>query len=132
MKAKPVEYCLCGSQRPASSCCLPLLEGQQAAATPEALMRSRYVAYVLGHEAYLLRTWAAENRPAKLGLAEDTATKWLGLTVHHAKAISDTEGEVRFTARYKVQGKAYRLSEISRFRLEDGEWVYVDGVVEES
>ncbi|WP_018150330.1 YchJ family protein [Leeia oryzae] len=132
MKAKPVDLCPCGSQRPASACCLPLLDGLRPAATPEALMRSRYVAYVLGNEPYLLRTWAAENRPDSLGLADDTATKWLGLTVHHARQANDREGEVRFTARYKVQGKAHRLTETSRFRLEGEQWVYVDGVIEEA
>ena len=44
-------------------------------------MRSRYSAYVLGNEAYLLATWHPDTRPAVLGLADDAPVKWLGLDV---------------------------------------------------
>jgi SEC-C motif-containing protein len=42
-------------------------------------MRSRYSAFVLGLEDYLLITWHPKTRPTALNLAEDPATKWLGL-----------------------------------------------------
>jgi len=38
--------------------------------------------------------------------------------------------EVEFVARYKVQGKAYRLHEKSRFVREQSLWFYVDGDIE--
>ncbi len=34
---------------------------------------------------------------------------------------------VEFVARYKVNGRAHRLHEVSRFVLEDGRWFYLDG-----
>ena len=46
-------------------------------------MRSRYSAYVLGLEPYLLATWHASTRPPSLDLAADTATRWLGLEVRN-------------------------------------------------
>ena len=43
-------------------------------------MRSRYSAYVLQLEHYLLATWHPDTRPTSLDLADDT-TKWLGLEI---------------------------------------------------
>ena len=34
---------------------------------------------------------------------------------------------VEFVARYKVDGRAHRLDEISRFVREAGQWFYIDG-----
>lgn len=92
-------------------------------------MRSRYSAFVLKLEPYLLATWHPDTRPALLDLADDT-TKWLGLEVKR----HDTDGDratVEFIARYKVGGKATRLHEISRFVRENGHWLYIDGTFTE-
>jgi SEC-C motif domain protein len=90
-------------------------------------MRSRYTAYVLGLEDYLLKTWAAETRPATLNLADDTATKWLSLQVKHAENTSESTAIVEFVARYKIGGKAERLHEISQFVRVKGDWYYLTG-----
>jgi len=37
---------------------------------------------------------------------------------------------VEFVARYKVNGRAHRLHEVSRFVHENERWFYVDGDVE--
>ncbi|WP_373975149.1 YchJ family metal-binding protein [Chitinibacter sp. SCUT-21] len=118
--------CPCGAAD-YEQCCQPFHQGQ-AAPTPEKLMRSRYSAYVLGLEDYLLASWHSSTRPETLDLNEDPKPKWLGLTVNHAESDGD-QGFVAFVARYKVGGRAYRMSEHSRFRFEDGRWFYVDGVV---
>ena len=90
-------------------------------------MRSRYSAFVLQREAYLLGTWHASTRPAQVGF--DTTGKWLGLEVRKALVSSPTDAEVEFTARFKPQGaSSWRLHERSRFVLQDGRWWYVDGV----
>jgi SEC-C motif-containing protein len=94
-------------------------------------MRSRYSAYVLGLETYLLESWHPETRPALLDLAHDTQTKWLGLQVKRTQQISETEALVEFVARYKVGGKAQRLHETSRFFRIDGRWYYRDGELHE-
>lgn len=94
-------------------------------------MRSRYAAYVLGLEAYLLETWHPDTRPGPLGLGED-AVRWLGLEVVQAPVPKGDEGEVEFVARYKVGGRAHRLRERSHFRRQEGRWYYVDGIFPEA
>ncbi len=90
-------------------------------------MRSRYSAYTLKLEDYLLQTWHADTRPDALDLASDTATKWLGLKVVNAEKQSEQTATVEFIAMFKVNGKAARLHEVSRFVLTDGGWYYLDG-----
>ena len=90
-------------------------------------MRSRYAAFVLGLEDYLLKTWHPKTRPAALNLAEDPATKWLGLQIKRAEKTSESTAIVEFVARYKVAGKATRLHEISQFERIDGCWYYLSG-----
>lgn len=92
-------------------------------------MRSRYTAYTLLREDYLLATWHTSTRPASLDLAADAATKWIGLEVKRHEQQDADHAIVEFVARYKVNGRAHRLHEVSRFVREDGRWFYVDGDV---
>jgi SEC-C motif-containing protein len=92
-------------------------------------MRSRYTAYTLLLENYLLATWHPSTRPATLNLAEEAATKWLGLEVKRHEQQDAAHAIVEFVARYKVNGRAQRLQEVSRFVREDGRWFYVDGEI---
>lgn len=93
-------------------------------------MRSRYSAYVLGLESYLLTTWHPNTRPATLNLNDDVATKWLGLTVKRFENTSETTAIVEFIARYKIGGQqAQRMHETSLFELLD-RWYYVSGEIE--
>ena len=122
--------CHCDSGLLYSACCEPF-HGGLAAPTAQALMRSRYSAYVLNLKDYLLLTWHLSTRPADLDESE-VGLKWLGLTVKKAWVVSEDEAFVEFVARYKVGGnKAERLYEVSRFVREniEGEWrwFYVDG-----
>jgi SEC-C motif-containing protein len=89
-------------------------------------MRSRYSAYVLKLEDYLLATWHPDTRPAELDLAADDS-KWLGLEVKKHAAQDASHATVEFVARYRIAGRGYRLHEISRFVREDGSWFYLDG-----
>ena len=52
--------------------------------------------------------------------------KWIGLDVLHAEAIGDA-GVVEFVARCRVNGRAQRMHEVSRFMRQDGRWYYIDG-----
>jgi SEC-C motif domain protein len=114
--------CPCASERPYAECCAPWHAGAPAP-TPEALMRSRYSAYALGDVDYLLSTWHPSTAPGELELG---FTKWVGLEVLHAEQSGDA-GVVEFVARYKVNGKAEKLHEVSRFVCEQGRWLYIDG-----
>ena len=90
-------------------------------------MRSRYTAYTLQREDYLLATWHPSTRPAQLGLTEEAPAKWLGLEVKRHEQHDANHAIVEFVARYKMNGRAHRLHEASRFVREDGRWFYVDG-----
>ncbi|MGB7501547.1 MAG: YchJ family metal-binding protein [Azonexus sp.] len=115
-----------GSGRVYAACCGRLHSGAENAASAEALMRSRYSAYVLRLADYLLATWHPDTRPSELDLTADD-TKWLGLEVKKHVLQDDTHATVEFVARYRIAGKGYRLHELSRFVREDGRWYYVDG-----
>ncbi|MFC5302619.1 YchJ family protein [Azospira restricta] len=117
------DVCPCGSGQPYAGCCGRWHAGE-AAPSAEALMRSRYCAYVLGLHDYLLATWHARTRPATL---DEAPTRWLGLEVKRHAATGDDSATVEFVARYRAGGRGHRLHETSRFLREDGRWYYVDG-----
>lgn len=91
----------------------------------EALMRSRYSAFVLEDADYLLATWHPSRRPGDLQF--QPGTKWLGLQVRAHRPLDATHAEVEFVARSRTAGRAHRLHERSRFVCEDGRWYYLDG-----
>jgi SEC-C motif-containing protein len=89
-------------------------------------MRSRYCAYVLGDEQYLLATWHPSTRPGSIPFNKNQ--KWLGLNVIDASTTCSAYAEVEFIARSRVSNAAaVRQHERSRFVLEGGRWFYVDG-----
>jgi SEC-C motif-containing protein len=123
--------CPCGSAQPLDRCCGPLLDGA-AAATAEALMRSRYSAHVLGRVDYIVET----HDPATRGRVDRAAverwardSQWLGLQIlaRVRGGAADEDGVVEFTASYRAGGAARVHHERSRFRRHHGRWCYVDG-----
>lgn len=115
--------CFCGAQAEYGQCCQPLHQGQVAPSVA-ALMRSRYSAFVLGLDAYLLTSWAPQTRPAALSLADQPEWKRLEL-LEHAE-----DGECA-TVLFRATGLAADgwcvLEERSRFIRHDGHWCYLDG-----
>jgi SEC-C motif-containing protein len=122
--------CLCGSGRAYDVCCGRLHAGEPA---PDAasLMRSRYSAYVLGLEDYLRSTWHPSTRPVTLDLDATPRPQWLGLTIKSHRPLDDDHATVEFVARYKLNGRAFKLHETSRFERVGGRWLYVDGEIHE-
>ena len=119
--------CPCGSGKVIEACCGLYLKGTPAP-TPEALMRSRYTAYVQRDADYLKQTWHPSTRPADLELEDDV--KWLGLKIVKVQGAEKNEtGTVHFIARFKIGGRGHRMEEISRFVREEGRWFYLDGEV---
>lgn len=116
--------CPCGGSVYASCC--GRYHQQINAPDATSLMRSRYSAYVLKREDYLLATWYPSTRPTALDLAADQ-TKWLRLEVKRHINESASRATVEFIAHYKIAGKAHRLHEISQFVFEQSKWFYVDG-----
>lgn len=119
--------CPCGSGASYLACCGRWHVGPHALRAPdaEALMRSRYSAYVLRLDDYLLATWHPQTRPPALD-PDPPGLRWLGLEVraHHLDA-ADRE-RVEFVARSKLGGRAQRMHEVSRFVRIDGQWFYLD------
>ncbi|MBZ9643529.1 YchJ family protein [Streptomyces sp. PSKA30] len=97
--------------------------GAASAPTAEALMRSRYSAFVKRDEAYLLRTWHPRTRPPRVEF--EPGMRWTGLEILDTGdgTAFHTTGTVTFRASFK--GGA--LHERSRFERVDGAWMYVDG-----
>jgi len=117
--------CPCGLQRSYAICCGRYHEGE-AAPDAEALMRSRYSAFVLDRLDYLLATWHVSTRPAQLE-PNEPGLRWLGLDVKQHEQQDPDHATVAFVARSKLGGRAHRLSETSRFLRESGRWFYLDG-----
>jgi len=124
----PPDPCPCGRPAAYAQCCGRFHAGplQGQAPDAEALMRSRYSAYVRELADYLLQTWHPSTRPAE-PLHFEPGLRWLGLEVKRHRAIDAEHAEVAFVARSKLGGRAHRLAETSRFVREGGRWFYVDG-----
>ena len=128
MKRSGAVTCVCGSGKTYAMCCGRYLDGGEAAPDAQALMRSRYAAYALGRNDYLLVTWHASTRPSAAALAADAAAvKWIGLEVMRYEYAGGDSAVVEFVARYREGGRAHRLRETSRFAREAGRWFYLDG-----
>lgn len=118
--------CYCGSLTDYQNCCACFLEGKENAPSAEALMRSRYTAYVLCKVAYLIETthpkkrylhnrkdienWSLENKWIKLEILETSETK----VVFKAYYL---DGNMQSQVHY----------ESSKFEFLEGSWYYVEG-----
>lgn len=120
--------CPCQSGRSHADCCRRYQASESAdylqAPSPEALMRSRYTAFVLGLSDYLSATWHPTTRPASL--EDSSEVDWKSLCIEHS-AQHGEEGTVTFEARFKDASQWHALKETSRFVCEQGHWFYVDG-----
>lgn len=112
-------------------CCKRLLTGKESAKTAEALMRSRYTAFVKHNEKHLARTisgHAAQVNQAPTGF--DPGLEWVRLEIHQVilGQENDNHGEVEFTAFYRHHSRPKHLAtqhEHSLFEKHDGQWFYV-------
>lgn len=116
------EPCPCGTDRPLSECCGPLLTTERLAETAEELMRSRYTAHVFGNVEHLWRTWDGRTRPVDV---TPGGTRWTGLTIREVVdgGPEDATGVVRFVARHE----GGELVERAEFTRRGGRWFYTRG-----
>lgn len=126
--------CACGTGIPYGECCGRLHRGEAAARTAEELMRSRFSAFAVHDEPYLLKSWHPATRPDRVDF--DPAMRWTRLEIVRTEdgGPDDAKGVVEFRAHYSAPGSAGgsadgMLHEISRFVRHDGAWVYVRGKV---
>jgi SEC-C motif-containing protein len=115
--------CPCGLGQPYGECCGPAHRGH-APATAEALMRSRFTAFALDDDAYVLRSWHPTTRPPEV--EPDPGLRWTGLDILGTSGggLFDAEGVVEFRAHYRDAGRPGDMHERSRFVRHDGAWVY--------
>ena len=127
-----MEPCPCGSSQAYSDCCEPLIQGLQHAKTAEALMRSRYSAFVKTEVDYIHNT----IDPAKhqeFNRAETEAwsknSEWQGLEILQTRdgGIEDKTGTVEFVARFLDKGKTVKHHEVAEFEKINGTWFFMDG-----
>lgn len=119
--------CPCRSGLQYQHCCQPYHLKMKPAPTAEALMRSRYSAFVVADADYLSETThitkrKGNSKDAYLKSTKDT--KWVKLEI-----VSSSFDTVEFKAYYlNKRFQTEVLHEKSNFRLEDGKWYYVDGM----
>ncbi|MDF1677703.1 MAG: YchJ family protein [Legionellaceae bacterium] len=122
--------CACGSKCQYSSCCAPYLSGEKAPNTPEALMRSRYVAYTQANINYIqatMRGVALEGFNVADAAAWARRVTWVDLQVLNVPKARDATGQVEFIARFVEGERMYCIHETSQFLCDNGRWFYVDG-----
>lgn len=124
------QACVCGSGLNYADCCQPFHLNTAIAPTAQALMRSRYSAYVLRNSEYLFNTWDSSKRPALIDFSKETA-EWQSLSILACKkgSTADTKGIVEFKAFYQQDNDDCFLHEISRFVKKGPQWLYLDGVI---
>lgn len=130
-----MKICYCHSGKPFESCCQLYLSGSLPAPTAEALMRSRYTAYVLHDVAYIIRTTHPDTRggydqAAVKSWAE--SSNWLKLEVLGTRkgSVDDTTGFVEFKAYYTDKEMRPQVHhEYSTFKKRGTEWLFVEGNV---
>ena len=121
-----IQSCFCGSGISFNQCCQPIIEGTQRALTAEALMRSRYSAYVIHNVDYLVATTHSSERA---NYSKEEITFWATQNQwQRLEIISVTPTTVRFKAFFiDAENQSQIHHEHSRFVFENGVWFYVDG-----
>ncbi|HIW35805.1 MAG TPA: YchJ family protein [Candidatus Treponema faecavium] len=135
MSTENTELCPCGSGKPYSSCCYPIIQGTVLAPTAEALMRARYTAYVKHEIDFIIDTCEhAEgineiDRNATIAWSNESV--WQGLKILRTEkgTENDTEGVVEFEATYTRKGLRDVHHETGSFKKIDGKWLYSVGVL---
>ncbi|MDR3276823.1 MAG: YchJ family protein [Treponema sp.] len=130
-----MKICPCGSGRPYDECCGPYIKGAANPPTAEALMRSRYSAYVEHEVSYLMDTCIRKDNQRDI---DEKSTRdwseqstWLGLSIISTEkgGPDDTEGVVEFSASYERKGLRDLHHETGRFKKISGRWLYDEGTV---
>ena len=130
---KPDNNCPCQSSLDYKNCCGKYHNGKIPAPTAEALMRSRYTAYVMGNAQYLFKTWHKSTRPTLKALKSFGAQNLIGLKIIATQAggESDNKGMVEFIATSHsptLVGIFDQHKEKSLFARVNNRWVYIDAI----
>jgi SEC-C motif-containing protein len=127
--------CFCGTRENFEHCCKPIIEGTQPPSTAQALMRSRYSAFVIGSSQYLIdSTHISQRENYSITDIEAWAKEshWQKLEIIDCKKglSGDSTGEVEFKAYYRDSKNTLHIHhEKSVFQKENGDWFYSNGTI---
>ena len=115
-------------------CCHLAHSGKRPADTAEALMRSRFSAYVLRIVDYIVKTTHPKFREEDF---KENIQKWMKQTrwthleiLDLSKGLAHQEiGEVEFVAEFFLEGQSQILHERSNFVKYKGRWIYTEGKI---
>lgn len=129
-----MQHCPCGKNTSYDNCCGRYIEQGVPAPTAEALMRSRYTAFVVGNLQHLVNTHDPRTRDELDVKETDSWSKqadWKGLNVIEITDgdKNDTEGQVEFIATFSMNGEEQYHHEKADFYKKGGVWFYKDGHV---
>ena len=135
MRLSANKPCPCHSGRKTKSCCGPILSGTPAA-SPEALMRSRYTAYATRNIGHIMNTThpaGPHHQANQAAWRQQIATfcdgfEFVGLTIHDSETDS-SQGWVEFTAHLKQGEEDASFTERSRFFHQKGAWLYHSAII---
>jgi SEC-C motif domain protein len=133
-KFTDTSQCPCGSGVTLGQCCGAIISGKEMAKSAEALMRSRYTAYVVGDIDHIKKTQDSKSGgDFDEGVAKEWSQKseWKSLeVVRTEKGLeSDSIGMVEFKATFLYEGKESCHHETAFFKKQDGNWVFSEGKV---
>ena len=126
--------CPCGSEKAFSECCQPLISGAHTAQSAEALMRSRYSAYVNGEIDYIYDTLHPSKRESfdrKESKEWSTQSTWVSLEILGTEkgGPEDEIGLVEFIAQFRQNDKLVKHHEVAEFVKQNDRWFFLDGQV---
>ncbi len=121
--------CPCDMGHVLNECCGRFLDEPAIAPTPEALMRSRYTAFVLNRLDYIKATMTGPALKQFQQSSKANPVEWLGLSVlsHSIDPKNNRIGHVEFIAKYHYQSTPGHIHEKSEFRLIRDRWFYFSG-----
>ena len=127
--------CPCGSTRPLSECCEPIINGDVKADRAEALIRARYTAHTIGAMDFILAT----HHPSTRSDIDEAATarwaresQWLGLEILSVEGgePDDSSARIEFVARYRdAARRRHTHHERGVFEKYHGQWYFRDAEV---
>lgn len=132
---KENEKCPCGSGLDYGLCCGQYISGAKDAPTAEALMRSRYTAYVVHEIDYIMDTCTRSDKEREIDREATEKwsrdSQWMGLKILKTEKgkEEDSEGVVEFTATYSQKGLVDVHHEVAKFVKQAGFWMYDTGHV---
>lgn len=119
--------CLCCSGKLYEDCCEKLHLKKVTPNTPEALMRSRYVAFACGDVNYLLET--SSSKLASQLTRDDLKETCELFSFIRLDVIEAKENKVEFSALMLLKNELHGLHEVSSFIKENCSWKYDSGIM---